>query len=155
MMIEHSKGGMFMLSMSVVWLGAAVVFAVIEALTYQLVSIWFAGGAVVALIAQLIKPDMPLSAQLGICAGVAAVLLAVTRPFVKKLMNGKTELTNVDALIGKKAVITAEVDNINSVGEAQLDGKIWTARSADNSVIAKDSIVTVEKIDGVKLIVKR
>ncbi len=144
-----------MLSMSVVWLGAAVVFGIIEALTYQLVSIWFAGGCIAALIAQLINPELSLTLQLTVCTVVSAVLLAVTRPFVKKIMDGKPTPTNVDALIGKTAVVTAKVDNVNSQGEAQLDGKIWSARSADNTVIEKDSIVTVERIDGVKLIVKK
>ena len=144
-----------MQEMSLIWLAAAIVFAVIEAVSYQLVSIWFTGGCVAALIAVIINPSMPLTVQMIICVAVSAALLIATRPLVKKLLNGKPEPTNVDALIGKTAVVTDTVDNINSQGEAQVDGKLWTARSADNTVIEKDSIVTVEKVDGVKLIVKK
>jgi membrane protein implicated in regulation of membrane protease activity len=141
--------------MSVIWLAAAVVFAVLEAVTYQLVSIWFAGGCIVSLIALIVNPELSLSVQLAICVIVSAILLIATRPLVKKLQGGRKEPTNVDALIGKSAVVTETVDNVNSIGAARLDGKEWTARSADNTVIEKDSVVKVEKIDGVKLIVKK
>ena len=107
------------------------------------------------MIAVLINPDLSVTAQMGIAVAVAIVLLIATRPLVKKLLGGKIEATNVDALIGKNAVVTETIDNIISKGAAKLDGKEWTARSADDSVIEKDSIVTVEKIDGVKLIVKK
>lgn len=141
-------------STSVIWLLAVVVFIAIEAVTYQLVSIWFAGGCIASLIAVLINPDLSMTAQLTICVIVSAILLIATRPIVKKAVNQKAEPTNVDALIGKTAVVTETIDNIAASGAAMLDGKEWTARSADNSVIEKDSRVTVEKIDGIKLIVK-
>ncbi len=144
-----------MAGMSMVWFLAAIVFIVLEAVTYQFVSIWFAGGCMVAMIAVLINPDLSVTVQLGIAVATAIIFLIATRPLVKKLLDGKIEATNVDALIGKNAVVTETIDNIISKGAAKLDGKEWTARSADDSVIEKDSIVTVEKIDGVKLIVKK
>ena len=144
-----------MTGMSVVWLLAAIIFIVLESVTYQFVSIWFAGGCMVSMIAVLINPDLSVTVQLAIAVAAAVVLLIATRPLVKKLLDGKIEATNVDALIGKNAVVTETIDNIISSGAAKLDGKEWTARSADDSVIEKDSIVTVEKIDGVKLIVKK
>lgn len=143
-----------MSSMSVIWLLAVVVFIAIEAVTYQLVSIWFAGGCIASLIAVLINPDLSITVQMAICVAASAILLIATRPVVKKTINQKAVPTNVDALIGKTAVVTETIDNIAASGAATLDGKEWTARSADNSVIEKDSRVTVERIDGIKLIVK-
>lgn len=140
--------------MSAIWLLATIVFIVIEAVTYQLVSVWFAGGCVASMIALLINPDLSMTVQLAICVVVSAILLIATRPIVKKTVNQKAEPTNVDALIGKIAVVTEDIDNIISGGAAQLDGKEWTARSSDGSVIKKGSRVTVERIDGIKLIVK-
>jgi len=81
-------------------------------------------------------------------------MLLITRPLVKKKLIVKSESTNADRCIGKTATVTEDIDNINATGQVKVDGQIWTARSINSSIIKKGTNVTVEKIDGVKLIVK-
>lgn len=136
----------------IVWAVAIVVFGVLEGMTTQLVSIWFVLGAIAALIASLCSASFPL--QVIIFVAVTVIALIATRPIVKKKINTKFEKTNADRCIGESAVVTEEINNIEAKGQVKTDGKIWTARSSDGSIIPENTVVTVEKIDGVKLIVK-
>lgn len=138
--------------MELLWLFAAVFFGILEAATAQLVSVWFAGGAVCALFASLAGAD--ITVQCIIFAAVSAIILLCTRPLAKKLTKNVQFKTNTDGLIGKTAVMTkpCNADGIN--GEAKLDGKFWTVCSSAGTSIDAGSRVTVEKIEGVKLIVK-
>lgn len=137
--------------MTWIWLGVVVVFGVIEALTAGLVSIWFAAGALVSLLAAMIGLNMTV--QIGVFLAVSALTLALTRPLIKKCQCGKTTPTNADRLLGRTAKVAETVDNDNSAGTVYIDGKIWTARSSDGAVIPEGSTVLVKRIDGVKLVV--
>jgi len=134
------------------WLGAIVVFGVVEALTAGLVSIWFVAGSVAALIAAIIHVSE--TAQVVVFLVVSAVALAATRPLVRKFTRRKTEATNLDRVLGEVAKVTETVDNRNSTGAVYVDGKTWTARSADGTVIPAGEEVRIEKMEGVKLFVK-
>lgn len=136
---------------SLFWLVLIIVFAVIEGVTPQLVSIWFAGGALCALIVSLFGVDLWI--DIVVFVGVSAVLLVLTRPLVKKRWASKTVRTNADAAIGKEAVVTARIDNTEGSGLVNLSGQIWSARSAGGEPIAEGATVLVERIEGVKLIV--
>lgn len=138
---------------NIIWLIAIGVFILLEAVTAQFVSIWFTGGGVAALIASLVGANEVT--QITIFVIVSAILLIFTRPILKRFVDVKAEKTNSDSLIGKMAVITEKVDNLDAMGKAKIDGMIWTARSLDNSTIEAGETVTVEKIEGVKLIVKK
>ena len=85
---------------------------------------------------------------------VSIVLLFFTRPFAVRYINSNKTKTNVDGLIGQEALVLEEINNIRETGCARLEGKEWTARSMNDTVIPKDTVVTVERIEGVKLIVK-
>lgn len=135
------------------WLALILVFAAVEAVTYQLVSIWFAGGAIGALIAYICGGDT--LTQWIVFVAVSAVLLAVSRPLVKKIRKREPEKMNADSLIGKTAQITERVDNIKGNGQAIVNGMTWTVRSADGEIIEPEEQVVIEKIEGVKLIVKK
>lgn len=135
------------------WLGAAVVFALIEAFTVQLVSIWFAGGALAAFAGCAANAPEPW--QWVIFAGVSLLLLSVTKPAVKRLTKNQTEKTNIDAQIGKITVVTETIDNISEKGAVKLGGLYWTARSGDGSVIEKEEKVRIKAVEGVKLIVEK
>lgn len=139
--------------MNTIWLTAVVAFGIIEAVTVQFVSIWFAGAAVCALIASLLGADT--ITQTVVFVAAAAILLVCTRPVVKKLTKNKKVATNADSLIGKTAVITRGVNGMGEDGEAKIDGKFWTVCSSDGLPIEEGSVVKVEKIEGVKLIVKK
>ncbi len=131
-----------------------IVFAVMviaELTTMQLVSIWFAAGAIAAFIAALCGLGMGM--QLFLFVLVSVILLTVTRPLLKKFRVGDTQPTNIDLDIGKTAVIIEDVNNSCDVGRARLNGVDWKAVSSDGSVIPKGSIVKIDDIRGTKLFV--
>ena len=140
------------MDMNVVWLAGVIVFVVLEAVTYQLVSIWFAFGAAGALIASLCGAGIYL--QLGIFLAIAILLLLILRPFSIKLVKHPDVKTNADSLIGKQVLITEEVNNISGHGKGKVNGMTWTVRSEDNEVISEGALPEVVRIEGVKLIVK-
>ena len=128
-------------------------FGILEPVTVQIVSIWFAGGAVCAMIAFALGANETVQVVVFIIA--SAVLLALTRPIVKKMTNGKKVLTNADSLIGKTAVVTKSTDELGLSGEAKVAGSMWTICSEDGTPIGENEKVIVERIEGVKLIVRR
>ncbi len=134
------------------WAIMLVAFIVIEAVTAQLVTIWFAVGALASLIAQMLGAEVWL--QWVIFVAVSAIILAATRPLVKKYAKPKVQPTNADRCIGQTAVVTEKIDNIAGKGAVKVGGVLWTARSETGDVIEENQEVTVTKIDGVKLIVR-
>ncbi len=140
-------------AMLIFWVVLLILLIIVEAVTAQMVTIWFAAGAVGAIVAERFGAEVWL--QWVVFVAVSAVALVVTRPLVKKLTKTTVQPTNADRYIGQIAVVTETIDNIEAKGQVNVSGAVWTARSADGSVIEKDEKVTVEKIDGVKLIVKK
>lgn len=140
-----------MTEMYIIWAVLIVAFAIFEGVTPQLVSIWFMFGSIAGLIAALCNVEIIW--QILIFIAVSVVALIITRPLVKKYLNTRVEKTNLDRCVGLDAIVIENIDNLNACGQVKVDGKVWTARSSDQSVIEKDTIVKVEKIDGVKLIV--
>lgn len=139
-------------SMYIFWAAAILIFGIVEALTAQLVSIWFLAGAITALIASAFS--VPFAVQIIIFVCVTILALVITRPLVKKYVIAKKQRTNADRVIGQIGITCQRIDNINAEGQVKIDGKIWTARSCDNTIIPENTKVLVEKIEGVKLIVK-
>ena len=144
--------GGFMISMVWIWLAAAIIFIIIEAVTVGLTTIWFAAGALVALILALIK--VGVGVQVAVFLILSLVLLATTRKiFVNKLKTG-SEKTNVDALVGEEAVVLENITPFNT-GLVKVKGQNWTAIAADKGAsILKGSTVKIKAIEGVKLIVE-
>lgn len=140
-------------TMLIFWIVLLIVLIVVEAVTAQMVTIWFAAGAVAAIAAELLGAQVWL--QWTVFIIVSVIALIATRPLVRKLTRTRVQPTNADRVIGQTAVVTEEIDNVAAKGQASVGGTVWTARSADGSVISKDERVTVEKIEGVKLIVKK
>lgn len=128
-----------------------VLFLAVEAATVGLVCIWFAAGALIALLAAMFGAQLWL--QIVLFLVVSAATLYFTRPLVKKFVNSRVEPTNADMVIGKECRVTETVDNIAGTGAVYVDGKTWTARSASDEVIPEGALVTAKSIDGVKLIV--
>lgn len=140
------------LLMPFVWLGVALVMGVIEACTAQLVSVWFVLGSIAAAITCIFSDNVPLQIVIFLAVSVAAVL--ITRPFVKKVTKVKAVRTNSDRYIGETAEVIKQINNIEGEGQVNVRGSVWSARTDDNSVIDKGSFVIVERIEGVRLIVK-
>jgi len=134
-----------------IWLALVIAFSLLEAATTQMISIWLACGAMLALIASLFGFD--LQVQMIVFVVSTLVLLFATRPLVKKFVNVKRTPTNVDAVIGKTGFVTIAIDNDKSEGQIKLQGIEWSARSASGAPIAEDMKVSVERIEGVKLFV--
>lgn len=137
--------------MQYVWLALLIIFVVVECLTVGLVSIWFAGGSLVAMIMAMLGAKAIW--QDVVFVAVSALLLIATRPFVKKYLLNKKVKTNYQSVIGEVAKVTEKIDNFNQTGAVFVDGKEWTARSTDNSVTMEEgSLVKVAAIEGVKII---
>jgi len=136
------------------WLLLFIVLLVIEIITLGLTTIWFAGGALISFVLAMLG-TAPTIQWAAFCA-VSLVLLFATRPWaVRYFNNQKKEKTNVDSLVGKTAVVTTEIRNLEGKGEVFVGGLTWTARTADDAaVIPEDTHVTVKAVQGVKLIVE-
>ena len=84
------------------------------------------------------------------------MLLVLTRPIALKYFNNKRQSTNVESMIGRQGVVLEDIDTIKSQGLVEVDGETWSARMDEpEGVIPKDTIVSVEGVQGVKLIVKK
>ena len=140
-------------SMTAVWLVAMIVLLIIEGIVPGLVSIWFAIGAFAAMISAIL--GAPLWLQVLWFFAVSILTLCLTRPFAKKYVNSRATPTNADMLIGKECVVTEEIDNVLGTGAVTVGGKVWTARTEEPDGKAETGkVMTVVRIDGVKLIVK-
>ena len=139
--------------MPYIWLAVIVVMAIVEACTVQIISIWFVVGGIAALISTAFTDSAFI--QLIIFVLATALSLILTRPFVKRLLRFKKEDTNAGRYIGKNGIVIEEINNELGIGQVNVSGSIWTAKSIDGSIIPKDSKVFVEEIKGVKLIVKQ
>lgn len=134
-----------------VWAGLLALFIIVEALTAQLVTIWFAAGSLAALIVHLCGAKLWLEIVLFIV--VSAVALIVTRPLVKKFTHSKIQPTNADRCIGAEAVVTEDINNIEGTGCVVIDGITWSARSEDGEIISKGKKVVIKEIKGVRVVV--
>ena len=140
-------------TMYIVWAGLIILFAVLEGMTVQLVSIWFVIGSVAGLICSLLKA--PVWLQITVAVAVSIIALIITRPIIKKHITPKITPTNADRVIGKVGIVEEDIDNTKAVGLVSVDGQIWSARAQDGELIAKGEQVDVLKIEGAKIIVKK
>lgn len=143
----------FGMSMTGFWIIAAVFFLVVEGITVGLTSVWFALGALAAMVCALL--DAPVWLQIVVFILVSGVSLYFTRPIVKKYVNGKVQPTNADKIIGTECRVTETIDNISGTGAVYVDGKTWTARSENDEIIPQGELVTTVRIEGVKVIVNK
>ena len=134
------------------WFGLMVLFLILESSTVSLISVWFAAGSLVAMIAALLGAEIWLQAVLFVL--VSCVLLGCLRPFVRKLVKPKIVRTNADAVVGTTGYLLETADNLRGTGRIKLGGVEWTARSATDAVIPEDTLVQVERIEGVKVFVR-
>ena len=151
-MMRWGDDKMLFSNMNVFWLVLMIGLLILEAIVPGLISIWFALGALVSLIAALLHA--PVWLQFAIFGVSSAAFLAVSKPLIKKYVNSRVQPTNADMIIGKECFVTEEIDNISGKGAVSIGGNIWTARSTDDKIIIPaGSKVTVIRIEGVKAIV--
>jgi membrane protein implicated in regulation of membrane protease activity len=134
------------------WLGMVVVFTVIEVFTAGLTTIWFAIGSIPMIFLSFLP--IPFLYQVLIMLVISIVLLIFTRPFFVKKLNANKEKTNVDALIGKTALVTKKITKFEK-GEVKIDGKIWTAKSVSEEDLEEGTECLLQSIEGVTAIVSK
>ena len=137
---------------AITWLAIMVVLLIVEAACpFHLVSIWFAAGALVAMIISMLGGELWLQI-IAFCI-VSGALLAGLWPFIRKFLNPHLTKTNVDSVIGTEGIVTADIDNLNAVGQVKLGGMEWTARSTSGNKISAGTRIRVDRIEGVKAFV--
>lgn len=136
--------------MLIVWIVFIVVTAIIELETQDLITIWFTLGAVVALIACILKAEVIL--QFILFLVVSAVAIICTRPLAKRMQSKEIIKTNSDRIIGMTATVTKEISPEN-VGEIKIEGRYWRAIPLENEEYSIGDKVLIQAISGTKVIV--
>ena len=144
------KGFLIQNGAFIFWATIAVLSLIVEALTAELVSCWFAPSALVAMILSPFVKTFWI--QLIVFLGLSILLLAVGRTLVKKKLDLRKANLNADSLIGKTGIVQEPINNISETGSVKISGLVWTARSATGEEIPAGSVVVIREIQGVKLI---
>ena len=134
------------------WLVVLIACLIIEAVTTQVVTLWFAAGSIGALLAA--NAGLSWAGQFGIFLVLSFVLLLLLRPLLRGVLRPQRDRTNADRILGQEAVVVQAIDNRNGTGQIRLMGQIWTARSIHNEQIAEGETVVVREISGVKAMVE-
>lgn len=138
----------------IVWLAVLIILVAIEIFTLGLTTIWFAGGALLAIVVAALGG--PVWLQILVAAVVSGVLLFFTRPVAMKYFNRDRERTNAESLVGRQAIVVSEINNLQGIGQVTINGMEWTARSImDGQTIGTGEVVIIRGINGVKLLVER
>lgn len=133
------------------WLIVVIAFGIVEAATLGLTSVWFAVGALAAMVCALCHGALWL--QIVLFVVVSGGCLVFTRKKVQSKFNENRQKTNADRIIGHRGVVLEEIDPQNARGTVKVDGSIWSARSKNGAAIPAGAEVTIEAIEGVKVIV--
>lgn len=139
------------LTPTVLWVCVIILSIVIEATSLDLTAIWFAVGALGALVLSLL--GVGLTAQAVIFLLLSVALLIAVRPLAKKFMGVTPIPTNIDRLIGQTTLVTTAIDNAQGQGEVKIGGTMWMARSSEGTPISAGAQVRILEIVGVKVIV--
>jgi membrane protein implicated in regulation of membrane protease activity len=138
----------------IIWLVAAIIFAIIELTNSSFFIIWFSVGALAAMLISLIIPNIAL--QFLIFLVILCILLFSTRKITGKFIHNKPKYkTNVDKLINSQGIVTEEINNSKGTGQIYVNGEFWSALSESNTIIPVDSKVIVINVQGVKVLVEK
>ena len=137
--------------MSTAWLVLLILFLAAEASTAAVTTIWFAVGSLAAMVAAFLGAQVWL--QVTIFGVVSVALLLALRPVIKKYINPKHTRTNIDAVIGTEGIVIEAIDNLAGTGRVKLGGMEWSARSTSGENIAPNTVIKVDRIEGVKVFV--
>ena len=134
------------------WLIAAGVFFVAEIITVGFLVFWLGIGALLAMVASIFTDSIAIQTAVFVIS--SAILIPLTKPLADKFINKKDTIpTNSYSLIGKHGIVTLDINPIEATGQVKVNGEVWSAKTDDESSIAKGTEVEVLKIDGVKLVV--
>ena len=142
-----------MSEMITLWLVVLIVSIGVEVATLGLTSIWFAGGAIVAVIAAAFHA--PVWLQILLFFAISLLLLFFTRPIAVRYFNKDRVKTNVESMIGRQAIVISEIDNLQGIGQVTVGGQEWSARTEEEGLnLQPGTVVDIGAVSGVKLIVK-
>lgn len=136
---------------AIIWLVLMITFLVAETTTVSLISLWFAVGALGAMIISFLQ--WPIWLQILVFFGISGGLLALLRPVIKKYFTPKIVRTNVDSVVGTTGMVTEAIDNVAAKGQVKLGHMFWTARSTSGETIAEKTLIRVDRVEGVKVFV--
>ncbi len=134
-----------------VWLIIAGLFFIGEIITVGFLVFWFGVAALIAMIVSFFTSNIIIQTSIFVIS--SAILLLVTKPFVKKFVDVKSTNTNAFSIIGKKALVIKEI-NQHSIGQIKINGEVWSAEAENDEIIPEGSEVEIVLISGVKAIVK-
>lgn len=137
----------------ILWLILFVVFSAMELASLGLTCIWLAIGALAACFVGVL--GAPFWCQILVFIVVTIAVLIFIRPLAVKHINNKAEKTNVESMVGKSGLVVEDIDNVKAQGRVKIGGMDWTARSESGESIAKDTLVVIQAVEGVKVIVKK
>lgn len=135
------------------WLIASGAFFIGEILTVGFLLFWFGIACLLAMVVSFFTSNIIIQMVVFLVSSV--ILILSTKPFVKKFINKKTILTNTNSLIGKKAIVIKEINNLQGTSQIKIGGEIWSAQNESDTTISENQEVEIIKIEGVKLIVKQ
>ncbi len=139
--------------MMIVWLVILIISIAIEVGTLGLTTIWFAGGALVAVIFAALS--LPVWLQIMVFLVVSLLLIVFTRPIAVKYFNKDRVRTNVESMVGRQAIVISEIDNLQGIGQVTVGGQEWSARSEnEDGHMDVGTVVEIVAVNGVKLIVR-
>ena len=140
--------------MWIFWLIAAGIFFIIEMATIGFLVFWLGIGALLAMVTSFLTHSILIQVIVFVITSI--LLLIFTRPLVNKFVKVPKEVkTNAYSIIGKKGIVISAINNIEGSGQIKIDGEVWSAKSANDDDIAKDTEVEFIEIDGVKAVVRK
>ncbi|WP_294468546.1 NfeD family protein [uncultured Anaerofustis sp.] len=140
-------------NMILIWLVLLVLFVVVELLTTQLVSIWFAGGSLISLILSFL--DVSIAVQIIVFFITSVIFLCITYPLYHKYVKSEIVPLNADSLIGLYGIVIKEINNKKAVGQIKVKGQVWSALNEIDEIISEGEEVKIIKIEGVHVIVQK
>lgn len=136
-----------------IWLIIAILFFILEMMGPGFLLFWVGVGALITMVVSLFVDSLVI--QIGVFTISSILLLFCTRPFVKKFTKNDTTITNANSIIGKKAIVTKEINSLKGTGQIKINGEAWSAKSSNEDIIEEGAKVTVLNINGVKAIVEK
>ncbi len=136
-----------------IWAILMVLMLLLEAATQSIVSIWFAAGALAALLLAALGASVPV--QVSVFFFVSGLLLAFLLPYLRRKMEIKRTPTNADRIIGAEGIVTETIDAIEGTGQIRVMGMTWSAASVNGEVLPEGVSVLVKDIKGVRAVVER
>lgn len=135
-----------------IWLIAAGVFLILEIFTMGFLVFWLSIGCLLAMLVSFVTDSLIIQTTVFVLS--SGLLIFATKPLVKKFAEKDNKKTNVYSLVGRKAIVTEDIDWASGNGQIKFDGQVWSARTTEQVNIAKGTEVEIEKIEGVKAFVK-